>query len=115
MSIDTIAAIEAALKAHIADIEARNREEAEADADSSYHEHLLSDWVLAFSTSGISERGDGSLNTCWEQDYAIGETSSPMVSLGLSSWLAQTLKNQLADSMTYTDDKDGEDGENERG
>ena len=95
MSAETTRAIEAAIKAHI---------KATNESGDGAHEHLLSNWIVAFDTSGISDGDDGALFPCWGQDYTTGETSSPVISLGLSVWLAQTIKNQLA--PVYEEDED---------
>jgi len=95
MSAETTRAIEAAIKAHI---------KATNESGDGVHEHLLSNWIVAFDMSGISDGKDGALVACWRQDYTAGDTSSPAISLGLSVWLAQTLKNELA--PVYEEDED---------
>ncbi len=99
MSRESIQAIEDAVRAHLVEMEAYERETSEGDT---YHEHLLGDWVLAYSTSGIQPNADGAMDTCWSQAYSTPDTSSPMSSLGLATWLTQTLRNNLA--PVYDDD-----------
>lgn len=92
MSAETLQAVEDALRAHMAEVEERIKNEPRDEDDEPYHEHILSDWAVVFSTSGLSHREDGSLVQCNDVSYICAETSMPVSTLGLAVWLETKMK-----------------------
>lgn len=81
MSAETLAAIEAAVRAHIDDV-----------LEGIDTRPVVTGWVVALEVQTLE---DGQV--MWDNDYATGETTSPNTALGLSTWLADSLRGIQAD------------------
>lgn len=90
MSRETIEAIDAAVRAHYADVLAK------IDAEVN---PVTTGWVLV---AEIQTLEDGDI--LWDNDYTTGETTSPNTALGLGTWLADNLRGIQATSDVDDDE-----------
>lgn len=90
MSRETLAAIEAALSAHIASL-----------LEGIDTRPVVSGWVVAVEVETLE---DGVV--CWDNDYSIGETTSRNKAVGLATWVADRLRGIQAEPDFDDDDED---------
>lgn len=82
MSRETLEAIDAAVKAHAAEVDEEGL--------------VVNDWVIAYTGSHlVPNEEEGGLTPCFDTSYATSELSNPMSTMGLAAWLDTMLKMEV--------------------
>lgn len=92
MSKETLDAIDAAVRAHWAELLKTVDDEVKP---------VVTGWVVTAEIQTL-ENGD----IMWDNDYCVSETTSPNAALGLGVWLSDSMRGIQADMEREDDDDD---------